>query len=897
MTKKYSKTKQRINKCMKSKSKTLDLSECGLSDNAPELKLLEKCTHITELILSNNKLTKIPNLGNLVKLNILSLRNNQLQKIEGLETLQTLNFLDLSTNQLQKIEGLETLQTLQILDLSTNQLQKIEGLETLQTLKDLSLRNNQLQKIEGLETLQTLNFLDLSTNQLQKIEGLETLQTLNYLSLSNNQLKTVPDKFIKATNLSFKYIDKEITLEFEGLYLNGNPLESPPIEYLKQGKEVALEYLQNKEKEPLNECKVILVGKGKVGKTSLQKRLIKDSDFDTNEKETHGIRKVAWNDGVKSAKGGAIKVNFWDFGGQHIQQTLHQFFYSANTLYILVLDKRKDESPEDFLQIINASSINSPVIVVFNNKKDPKETNVFEYDLEPELSSTIRRKYPNIIKTIGVCAGQKKDLGMQKLREYLKEQIPTFEFTKKKHPKVFLKIKQQLTEQTSTNYIKYEDYQAICTNNKITEAQVQKGLAQMLNEVGAITFFNIEFLGTYYILNPDWLTTGAYEIILSKITEGKKGRIDYKDLTEIFEKEELTYQYNEQEIQFLLQLMERFSLCYKYEGKNEWLIPSVLKGEPKTDLVKYNNEAHTLYCLKYPESLPSSVIHRFVARNIENAYKEDYWENGIVVKHPNSETTIFVEADAKDKEIRLWIKGKEVRDSWQFFRKDFREFSKNFDCEETIKIENVIEGQILSEYINYEELLECQRAGEKEWFRPKLKKRINISDTLSQFENPNRKKTIKIFLASSSELEKERRAFEIFINRENKELNKKNIFLHLEIWEDFIDNVFIEGSQEQYNKAVRKSDIFVSLFFTKVGKYTEEEFDVAFKEYTENSKPIIYTYFKDAPITTKSITKEIYTLLDFKEKLKNLKHYVSDFKDDSDLHLQFTRQLKKLGLI
>ena len=33
--------------------------------------------------------------------------------------------------------------------------------------------------------------------------------------------------------------------------------------------------------------------------------------------------------------------------------------------------------------------------------------------------------------------------------------------------------------------------------------------------------------------------------------------------------------------------------------------------------------------------------------------------------------------------------------------------------------------------------------------------------------------------------------------------------------------------QDEYNKAVRDCDVFVSLFFTKTGKFTEEEFDMA----------------------------------------------------------------------
>jgi len=85
----------------------------------------------------------------------------------------------------------------------------------------------------------------------------------------------------------------------------------------------------------------------------------------------------------------------------------------------------------------------------------------------------------------------------------------------------------------------------------------------------------------------------------------------------------------------------------------------------------------------------------------------------------------------------------------------------------------------------------------------------------------------KIFLASSSELKEDRKEFEIFINRKNIECVDKGVFLELVIWEDFLDALSQTRLQDEYNKVIRKCDIFVMLFCTKVGKYTEEEFETA----------------------------------------------------------------------
>jgi len=151
-------------------------------------------------------------------------------------------------------------------------------------------------------------------------------------------------------------------------------------------------------------------------------------------------------------------------------------------------------------------------------------------------------------------------------------------------------------------------------------------------------------------------------------------------------------------------------------------------------------------------------------------------------------------------------------------------------------------------------------------------------------------KTIKIFLASSSELLEDRRAFEIFLNRRNKTLIKEGIFLELVIWEDFLDVLSKTRLQDEYNKVLKQCDLFVMLFYTKVGKYTEEEFNTAYQEFMANDKPLIFTYFKDAL----GDIKPEQSLLAFKDRLSQLGHFFTVYKNIEGLQLHFMEQLEKL---
>lgn len=172
----------------------------------------------------------------------------------------------------------------------------------------------------------------------------------------------------------------------------------------------------------------------------------------------------------------------------------------------------------------------------------------------------------------------------------------------------------------------------------------------------------------------------------------------------------------------------------------------------------------------------------------------------------------------------------------------------------------------------------------------------NSSTDKVKKRKPTAIQTYKIFLASSSELIEDRDQFEIFINRENKDLIKKGVFLELVRWEDFLDAMSNTRLQDEYNKVLCECDIAVCLFFTKVGKYTAEEFNKAFGQFKKSGKPKIYTYFKDAPVKP-SAMREFQTVMEFKDKLDKLGHFPNHYESLGDLKHHFGEQLKKLGFV
>jgi hypothetical protein len=151
-------------------------------------------------------------------------------------------------------------------------------------------------------------------------------------------------------------------------------------------------------------------------------------------------------------------------------------------------------------------------------------------------------------------------------------------------------------------------------------------------------------------------------------------------------------------------------------------------------------------------------------------------------------------------------------------------------------------------------------------------------------------KKIKIFLASSNELKTEREQFEREIYRKCKIWFDQGVFLYLDIWEDLSTRMSDTCSQDEYDKKVKTSDLFVLLAYSKMGMYTAEEFETAFGAFQATKKPFIFTYFKDIASGSDP------SLQLFKDKLEALGHFYAHYTDFDDLWNQLNKELDRLLL-
>lgn len=157
--------------------------------------------------------------------------------------------------------------------------------------------------------------------------------------------------------------------------------------------------------------------------------------------------------------------------------------------------------------------------------------------------------------------------------------------------------------------------------------------------------------------------------------------------------------------------------------------------------------------------------------------------------------------------------------------------------------------------------------------------------------------TLKIFIASSSELEEDRRAFRELLSVENDRLHYKGVYLELVQWEYFFNAVSQDSKQGDYNEKLKECDIVICLFYLKAGKYTQLEFDTALKQFNETGAPLIYTYFKEpdnadkAPAANAVSDERKQDLVNFKKRLSSIGHFYTKYTNIDNLKLQFLKQL------
>ena len=631
-------------------SKWLDRFKKQASDESSDVfALIEKArkNHSPSLDLSGQHLSELPeSIGQLNRLESLSLDNNQLTSLpESIGHLSQLQFLYLDGNQLTTLpESIGQLSQLLSLSLSGNQLTTLpESIGQLSQLQILSLKGNQLTSLpESIGHLSQLQLLYLDGNQLTSLpESIGQLSQLQYIFLNDNQLTTLPESLRHLRLL-------------ESLYLHGNSALDLPAEVLgptlikvvekgvqsaKPGEILEYYFRVRGGKRPLNEAKLILLGRGAVGKTSIVNRLV--HGLFKVERKTEGIQITDWPICLNRKED--VRLNVWDFGGQEIMHATHQFFLTQRSLYLLVLNGREggeDADAEYWLKLIESFGGESPVIVVLNKiKEHPFDVN----------RRALQQKYPVIREFIKTDC--ENGIGCEELRKAIERETDRLEHLRDAFPASWFTIKEKLAGMKK-NYQSFEEYREFCNQNGETDKGAQEALAGYLNNLGIILNYRDDpRLQDTHVLNPHWVTNGIYKILNSDKLEKQKGEIRLHELSEILDSNEYPVEMR----RFIFDLMKKFDLCFSFpDDDKHYLIPELLDKQEPAEAAKFKPEECLNFQYHYPV-LTEGLLPRFIVRTHTLSEGLSRWRTGVILKFEDNRA--LVKADVQDKRVFINVSG------------------------------------------------------------------------------------------------------------------------------------------------------------------------------------------------------------------------------------------------
>jgi internalin A len=629
-----------------------------------------KQKQLKELDLSSNwdmpdrqKLTSVPaEVFELEHLRTLNLSGNYLIEVpKSILKLSNLTSLDLSDNGFEFLpEVVVQLQSLRVLDLSHNQLKCISSaIAQLRNLRSLDLGDTGLSIVpEWIAQLQNLRSLDLGYNRLTTVvNAIAQLQNLTQLQLCNNHLQFIPDPIYELRSLKVLDFRNVITLsseqnrieeisskvlqleDLEGLYLGGNSIKAPPPEVVNKGLKAIKNYFRQLEaegKDYLYEAKMLIVGEGAAGKTTLAKK-IENPNYQLREDEisTEGIDVTQWNFFMDS--GQTFRVNIWDFGGQEIYHATHQFFLTKRSLYTLVADTRKEDT--DFyywLHIIELLSENSPLLIIKNEKQD-RQREINERQL--------RGQFENLKETLATNLATNK--GLTKILEAIKHHVSQLPHIGSPLPKTWVKVREAL-EKDPRNYIRLDEYLDLCKENGFRQPKDSLQLISYLHDLGVCLHFREDpLLKRTIILKPNWGTDAAYKVLDSPIVIRNLGRFTRADLANIWSESKYSNRQDE-----LLQLMINFKLCYQLpDSRDTYIAPQLLtEDQPRYDW----HETDNLIRRYAYEFMPKGILTQFiVAMHSLIASQKLVWKSGIVLEKDGTRAEVIGYYHKREIKIRV----------------------------------------------------------------------------------------------------------------------------------------------------------------------------------------------------------------------------------------------------
>jgi internalin A len=569
------------------KLKTLWLDGNGLAALPPEIGRL---TNLQTLRLNQNRLKAVPpEVISLTGLQELWLNYNGLAALPPeITQLTSLRSLRLDNNGLATLpEQITSLTSLRELWLNSNWLAALPPeITQLTNLHTLRLDHNGLTALpEQITSLTSLRELWLDGNGLTALPAeITQLAGLRIMRLEGNALTALPPEIGQLSSLRELWLDNNrltmLPRQLADLLTNGlllsierNPLADPLPELIGGRTENLAIYLRSLEDAIAHyEAKILLVGEGNVGKTSLSAAL-RGKAFVEGLPFTHGIE--IWPLALPHPDTSMdMTLRLWDFGGQEVYRVTHQFFFSPRGLYLVVWNPREGQEHDEvegWLRRIRLRAV-----------RDARALVVATHCLagqQPDLDyPRLLQLFPELLAGRFAVDNESGD-GIEELKNAIAAQAALLPQMGQLISSRWVAVRQAVADLAQSEpQISFEAFTDICQDHHVYGDEIET-LAVLMHEVGQIIYYgDDEGLQDFVVLNPEWLTKAISYVLRDEQTRNAAGELDHRRLREIWQDRTDGPGYPVRYHRYFLRLMEKFDICYRL-GEHHSLVAQLVPYE------------------------------------------------------------------------------------------------------------------------------------------------------------------------------------------------------------------------------------------------------------------------------------------------------------------------------